>query len=433
MYSPSAIQASFSKLVGFLQANDPNVPQISGNLLLSDSGVFMQNIHPLATLDNLYYACPDFTPTKWPGWVTGTNYVAGKIINAATSATNSTLTLYKALNAMTPSTVVPYTDTTNWAPYNPYLLWLTQLFNQASSNCIGEVVKRKKLFKMGKALLEKQQLYRGYGQQNNTIVKLGRAVGFEIKPAAVDGLLMQIDAIGMQVTSSQSELNWYLYHSSQDEPLGVFHIPLTAQNFAWQAVTNCILGFKQNGSDTSGVFMLVYYEDDLVGQAVSKTWDFGSAPCIGCDQVNAAMYNKWSRYTTIRTIEVAAQYLDEDRNLFNTAGVAYGNNSNYGANLSITVRCDLTNIIVENRIFWADAFAYQLAYEALKAIAYSPRVNPFNAKIQQMAMADLDPKVSGAFICLYNDSIDTLNIDLTGFSKSCTPEDESNTMSWGSI
>ena len=429
MFNPPLIQATFQGLVGMLQPNDPNVPPIpAGNALLqSDTGLYMQNIHPLCTLENLFYAAPDFTIYKWASWVSGQAYIAGQIINFTDG------NLYKCISGVTSATTPP-NDATHWVIYTPFLNWLTQLYKQSATNYIGEVVKRKKLLKMGKALLEKQEMYRGYGNQNNLIVGLGRAVGFELKPAAVDGLLMQINQIGMQLSAAQSELNIYVYHSSQYAAVYIFHLSaISKQTFDWQDLENCILGFKTNSSDTSGVWYLVYYENDLTGQAVAKTWDSTTAPCPGCDSINAAAYNKWSKYTRIRTIQVAAQNLDPGRNLFDINTVSYDSNSNYGINLSISVRCDLTQRIIDTRLLFGDGFAKQLAYEALKVIAYSSRVNPYNDKINKMAMADLDPKVSGAYIQDWDDAVDATNMDLTGFSESCMPEDNTNNISWGSV
>lgn len=429
MFNPPLIQATFQGLVGLLQPNDPNVPQIpTGNALLtSNTGLYMQNIHPLASLENLFYAAPDFTIYKWAAWISGAAYVANNVVNYTDG------NLYKCILAVT-GTTAPPADATHWVLYRPFIDWLTQFYTQASTNYIGEVVQRKKLLKMGKALIEKQEIYRGYGNQNNLIVGLGRAVGFELKPAPVDGLLMQIDQIGIQLSAVQTELNLYLYHSSQLAPITVFHVAnIGRQNFDWQALSNCILGFKTHGTDTSGVYYLVYYEADLTGQAVAKTWDFTSAPCIGCDSVNAAAYNKWSKYTRIRTIEVAAQYLDPARNLFDINYISYNTNSNFGLNLTVTVRCDLTQRIVDTRLLFGDGFAKQLAYEALKVIAYSGRINPYNDKVNKMAMADLDPKISGAYICEWDEAVDAANMDLTGFSQSCMPEDNTKNITWGSV
>ena len=430
MFNPSTIQSTFQGLVGFLQPNDPNVPSIpAGNALLqSDTGLYMQNIHPLATTENLFYAAPDFTIYKWAAWVSGFNYKAGQVINYTDG------NLYQCSSDVIGSSIAPPSDSAHWVVYNPFLNWLTQLYNQASTNFIGEVVKRKKLLHMGKALLEKQDIYRGYGNQNNLIVGLGRAVGFELKPAPVDGLVMQITQIGLQLSAAQTELNIYLYHSSQYNPVQIFHLgSIGKQQFSWQSLSNCILGFKTNGTDTSGVWYVVYYEADLVGQAISKTWDFTSAPCIGCDAVNADAYNKWSKFTRIRTIEVAPQHQDPARNLFDINYISYNNNSNYGMNMTISVRCDLTQRIVDTRLLFGDSFARQLAYEALKVVAYSSRTNPYNEKINKMAMADLDPAVSGAYINDWNDAIDATNLDLSGFSKSCMPEDGTQRMRWGSV
>ncbi len=425
MYNPALIQASFKKLVGFMQPDDPQTPMIpAGNdLLLSDSGIYLQNVHPLCTIDNLWLAAPDFTLAKYYAWVSMTPYLTG---NKRTDGGK----IYQCILSVTSATH-PSADPTHWAVYDPFTAWLIQLYTQSSSNMLGEIVQRKKLLKMGKAILEKQRLYNGYGQSIDLIVKSGRFLGFIFKPQPAEGLTIQIDKVGFQGNHDEN-LPIYIYHTSKDFETWSQIIATTANDFSWEDLLNAVVAYSDYNSE--GFYVFGYYEDDLIGQAVNKAWNCAVMPVVSCcDGINLAMYNKWSRYTTFRNLQVPASALQPDKSLFDITKISLDSNSNWGLNLSITVRCDLTNTVIASRLFLADAFAKQLALECLKKIAYSNRGNPFNGNIKQLAMADLDPKVSGSFINDYNKAIDAANMDLSGFNRACMPEDATQSMKWSSL
>lgn len=441
MYQPKAIQESFQELVGFLPPNDPNTTSVTGGLLNSDTGIYVSNVHPLCTLDNLFLAGPDFSPSKWPVWSSGSNYAANTVISY--SASGNTYQTYSAVNAIMNSTVDPVTAGTGvWAIYNPYQDYVQkQIYNAAASNLIGAVVQRKKLLHMGKAILERQQLYRGLGNSSNLIVNLGSAVGFEIRPASAEGLLIQVDQVGIQSSMAQEELTYYLYHTSRlGAPLQVFHTAIADPNtFDWNALTDingkpCILGYMGVDSvvevNTEGAYWFLYFQNDLEGQAVNKSWDCAALPCT-CDNANTTMYNKWSRHTRFRNIQIPGSSFDGSRNLLSTNFVSYDTNSNWGMNMSITVRCDLTGTVEYARLQFGDAFSKQLAYEILKVIAYSPRINPGEGGIKQAAQADLDSQIPAAFINDYWNAVETVNLDLSGFSSACMPKENEKSLSWG--
>lgn len=428
MYNIATLRAAFLSQVGILQSDIPQVPKISAPLTISNTGVYVQDKHPLVSLQNIWYSAPDFNPNNWYSWVSGSDYVSGSVVNVSGS-------LFQALNNLTNDTVSPPSDSTNWIAYNPFQSWLLQNYNQAVSNLFAEVVRRKKLSHMGKAIMERQQLYRGGGNLSKTIISEGAAVGFEITIQSAEGLLVIIDMLGIQATYAQPDMKYYLYSSTVHAPLNQWDEAIASPTtFTWVELNdggspsslNAIM--KYLAQNTQGTYFIIYYQDDLLGQAISKEWDCSSAPCYGCDGANTMMYNTWSRYVTMRSIKVPASALDTDRNLFDTSKIIYGTNTNWGLNLSLTVRCDLTDFIIYSKNLYTDVLAYQLSKEFLMKIAQSARINPNESQIQTKASADLDPKFPGSWINDYNDAVDALNLDMSGFSKVCMPCDNTKKM-----
>lgn len=433
MYSVSRLRTAFASFVSIEQANIPGIPTLVAPLTESSSGISVQSKHPLVTLENIYYAAPDFNPNNWNAWVSLQAYLSGATVNYAGA-------IYKALNNVSSATN-PATDTTNWVLYNPFQVWNQKIYNQAVSNLFAEVVKRKKLGGLAKAIKEKMVLFNGGGSKNNLIVNDGSGVGFEITPQSAEGLLTIINAIGIQSSVAQTGddgIRYYLYHSERNSAIASWRKDITnAYTFNWSDLTNGEATPSYNAimqylnENTIGKYFIMYYQDDLVGSALSKAFDCSNAPCYGCDGTNTALYNLWSEWVTMRSIKVPATSLKEDRTLFDVDNITYGIPTNWGLNMQITARCDLTNLIIYSMPLYADVFAMQLAKEYLCVIAMSSNINPTNNQIQVQARAQLDEKFPGSWIRQYNDSIEALNIDLSGFSKSCQPcTDKKRTMKW---
>lgn len=436
MYNVATLQAAFSGLVGIRQGDLPNTPNIIGSITSSSSGVYIQDKHPLLSLDNLFYAAPDFSPQIYKRWVSGNDYVVGNLVIDQTDGN-----IYQCIVNVTDDTTAPSSDPVNWLQGNgiPLSNWLTNKYNQSVTNLFAEVVKRKKLNNAGKTVLERQQLYRGSGSVRNLIVSDGSFVGFQIAPAQAEGLLTYIDQIGIQLTEAQESMNFYLYHSESLAPICTWSLGVAnPYTFQWQNLTdgdgnpNAILQYlKQN---TYGVYFFGYYQDDLVGQAVSKDWDC-TTPCIGCDSWNLNAYNNWSQYTRFDNIKVPSSAFGESRDLFDCSKITHNQYTNWGLNMSMTVRCDLTTFIIyiSRNADVADAFAMQFAKELILSIASSNRINPFNTQMQEMARAELDRKFPGAWINDWEKSIDAIELDMSGFSKSCLPCSRANKIKIGSI
>lgn len=416
MYNPTELRVAFTGVVGLLQSNIPGVPYVSAPLTTSSSGIYAQDKHPLVSLENIFYSAPDFNINNYPIWSFGNNYFIGDQVNDGGF-------YFKSNSNLTGSSIAPHLDAVNWTQFKPYDDWLTQTFNKAVTNMFSEVVKLFKLQDLSKAILEKQQLFRGSGNRNEAIIPSGNGVGFEIITQQAECLLVQIDQLGTQFTQSQN-LDFYLYHSSSKIYLKKFTVAVGANSsFSWSPIVNCIMMYLQQ--NTQGTYIFMYYESDLTGgnSAISKQWDCSSAPCSGCDGEDVTMYNRWSRYTAFRNIKISPLGLDltNSRTLPDLSKATYGSQTNWGLNFSITVRCDLTEFITSTPFLWADSLAMQWCLELLRIIAQSTRIETFLAQIKIQARAELNLTERSTFINQYWQSINALKIDMSGFSEACQP------------
>lgn len=418
MYQPELIKAGLRGLVGFYPSEDPAYPSIDSALRTSLSGMYVD--HKLITVENMYNVCPEFSNFTYPAWATGSDYVIFDVV------THSSIT-YRAKDDITNSTVSPNTDTANWEVIDAFSAWLLRKYDDACINLVNNFVTYKKFHRIGKSLLEMQELYRGPGQTTSLIIKHGRFVGYQIDITNSLGLMMSINKVGFQCTATQAELNFYLYNSSTTEPV-VFPVAITkVGGFDWKTLTSAVIGYMRENYDSQSSYFIGYYEDDLVGQAIQKDFDISRAPCMTCDDYNINQYDKWSKYTGIRAMYVNADYLQPDNSLFDLSQVQYIYNTNWGMNLSISVQCDITPVLLDNKLLFASVLAKQISLDLLNEIAFTTRIGTIAAETKRLAMAELDPRSkSGSYMSLYMQDLESMIVDFSGFNRACFPLEDKN-------
>lgn len=430
MYNADSIKTCFAGLVGFRQSDDPSYPTIDTSLTTSTSGKYLQSVHPLCSIENIVNVGPEFHNYVYPDWTSGNNYNKG----ARVLYTNDLI--YRAKAAITNSVVAPDTDNTNWEAIDPFSEWLKEVYNDACINLVMQYITQRKIQEKAKSLLELSELFQGPGSVYMPILGQSRFVGIEVSPRTVRGLTQDLKRLGFQSTKPQDELIFYVYHSSQSEP--IFEMPIIVAanaSFGWTALTDKIIGYMHNNVDAEGVYYIGYYEDDLVtdAQAIRKEINF-HAGCASCNSYDFWAYNQWSKYCTIKTIEVPAVALRGDKTLFDTSKVRYAYDTNWGMNLGFSVFCDYTTVFCENKAVFADALSMQLALEFINKIAFTTRIGAIADNTKKLAMAELATKEnSGSFTLEYYKVLQALDIDMSGLDGACLPCNKKNRLSIGSI
>jgi hypothetical protein len=429
MYNAANLKTSLAGLVGISQAYDPTYQAIRSFLTESSSGVYVETTHPLCSIDNLLECAPLFADFTYPAWVNQA-YQKGFIVSNHGKKWRARKTI--ALGAAQDPNVgsldvneygAVIDEARSWDEYDPFAEWVRDRYNAAIVELVGDIVRFKRLDHANRTLLDSIQLFDGMGALINRIIKRSRFVGFEIKLASQQGLAVTIDKIGMQLDAAQS-LNLYLFHSSVEDAIAV--IPITfdkANTFNFKSPTDAvIMNHFTDTHDLDGVYYLGYYEDDLTGQAIKRDSNWGTAPCYGCTGWNYSAWQRWSKHVGIRAIAVSSTYLNADPAiLFDANGLTYDNSTNFGMNISLTVACDLTAFMVQNKMRIADALAMKTCIKFLHEIAYSTRMNAIPDKIKSLAIADLSNTDKDSFLNKYQDEIKSVSLEFSGMSSDCMP------------
>jgi hypothetical protein len=423
MVNNEKIKESFAGLVGFSDPSDPGYNNLSEILKTSESGWLIDEIHPLVIAENLYNIAPNFKnfPYNFEPFDELKEYKKGNHISY-----NGNLT---AKTDIEPGPFNPE----QWETFSPFSDWLQKLTENCAVNFVNELLRYKRLIQASRSFVDSLNLYSGFGNMNNKIIKDGRFLGVEIYPNRQEGLLVRIDEIGFQVDSVQpGPIDFYLYHSSQLEPVQIVTIQIEKPgSFDWHKVNITLDSTSE--FDTQGQFYLGYYENDITGHVIFRDMDF-MKPCSSCSGFDKNSFNQWSKYVKLKSVLVEETDYEETRTLPDFWKENRPKH-NCGMNLKISVYCDLTSIIIRNKNVLAEAFAQKLALQLIEKIAFNTRLGAISDKIKQLALSELnaDPD-SSSFLAKYQKTLQALNLDFSGNGSVCLPiADDSRKIRRGAI
>lgn len=381
MYNISTIKTAFFNLIKWRNYDDPNIPSLDTTLTeeTTDSKGLYYNDDSMLYPENIEKILKHYDSFDYPTWLIGTAYAVG----------NKVLYNNKAYIAKTINTgKTPDTNTDEWMSI------ISQELIRTTNNNIIQVIENtltiKKLSGL-KPLMEDLRIFEGAGRIPDVIIKESRFVGISFALKKFNALQAKILRIGAQFTQINTDLDIYVFHSSKQSPVKQFTISTTEINsFNWNAVTDCILDYVNYTGVDTGMFFIGYYEDDLTGQAINKQVDFSKEPtgCISCfNQIhNLYAYNLYNKFVRIKPFSVSNFTEGE---MFDIEDVTYYNDHNFGLNFHLTVECDITNLLVDNKDRFMDVMRKQMHVTLLKSIAYSARDNIFEDRLRNNAIMEL--------------------------------------------
>ncbi len=416
MINPIAFQQCIAGLVGFRESLDATMPTISDDLKESESGIYINDIHSLITIENIYNCIVNTGTITLPStWNSGTAYLVGQRVLASG-------VVYSAKQA---STNQPVTDTAYWYNLgNPLSMYLQDKMNQSAVKVANAVYIQKNLNQQAKSILPETMLYGGNGNIRNTITGQGRFVGFRIKLKDMD-LGMYLSKVGLQFNASLTNFPIYLYNSSQSEPVRVWNVTTTAAfSFQWASLTKQVMSFLSDTTNVGTDFYLGYYETDLSGiMAINNEYTFTQNLCGPCNPVNYQLRKSWGEFIGITPFQVVSANLNEDRTLWDVTTNGYTDGQNWGLNLLASVYCDTTDFFCRNKHGLSNAIAFQTAVSIIQDMAFSARDNQQMLKLQQLAnyaLGNRDNKTEGLEAQL-NKQIMQLDFNYAGSNPKCLP------------
>jgi len=416
MFNIGTMKTALFGQIGFRDSDDPCFQSLATALTDSVTGMYFEDYNPLITRENLEAIAPNYDGFNITDWATETTYQIGDL------AENDDVT-WKSLSINT-ATEPSEDDGTNWKlPIND---WLTQKENAAIAKVLNRVFTNKKIAESSKTLIENVQLFDGAGRFQDTITAAGRFVGLEITPKKINNIALILDYIGLQFTEINTELTIYVFHSSRSAAIDTQDITtLAANSFHWQAGTIDPLDYVDYTShiDSGGRFYVGYFEDDISGSAINKEDQF----CDGGD-------NLWNKFFDVRAIEVSSDDLNGTA-LWDLSKTGYQTNTNFGMNLSVSVKTDVTDILKSNKTVFTDALGYQFAYDMLKEMLALPpaRLNRLGDNAQNRAAFFIQElNEDDTLKRRLDDAIEGLTFDLSQLSQ-VLPKDTPQRLRIGAI
>lgn len=363
------IQENLLHLIGWEQNYDTSDLKISDALTVSESGLYFQQVHPLLTLQNLSCVAPAFKNTIFAEYNTKATYSKGNVVKY-----NGLL--YKALQKSTGKQ--PDIKSEYWAETNPFSEWLESKTKASIQKAITRYCNEKIAQGTYKTLCENRTLFDGTGRLVDIVKNRKNLVGFEIVPVRAKGVTTKINKIGLQFTEP-GNYTLYLMHSSSDTPVKVIKLTKMQKNSAeWFTLNDVYLPYQGKDTDAGGSWYLCYFQSELPegSQAIRKDKDWSKEPCGSCSRKELLTWAAWSKYLEIHPFFVNEESVNAEDNLhlWDIDNNQYTYDNNYGINLEVTVSCDISDFIIEQRMLFQDIIAKQVAVDMLKEFAYNSNV-----------------------------------------------------------
>jgi hypothetical protein len=365
------IQEGLLHLIGWRQSYDANDGVISEALTQSESGLYYQDAHPLLMLQNLQSIAPNFSNISYPVHSTEETYAKGVVVTDSDKH-------YKSLKAVPEN--IQITDTEYWIETNPFSEWLETKTKACITKAISCYVNEKVAKGTYKTLCEKKTLFGGTGRIYDTIKNKNNLVGFEIVPIRAKGVTTKINRIGLQF-SEPGDYTILVMHSSLMEPY--YQETFTKRvgnNIEWFTPSQELyLPYETDDIDAGGSWYICYVQSQLPtgSQAIRKSRDWSKGPCNECSRHEYETWRIWSKYIEVHPFYVNEELVpvvDEQVQLWDVENNLYDYSTNYGLNLDITVACDMTDFIIEQRQMFTDYLSKSLAIDFLREFAYNPNV-----------------------------------------------------------
>lgn len=370
MVRANDIQEKLLHLIGWEQNYDTSDLKISDALTVSESGLYFQQIHPLLTLQNISCIAPDFKNITFPEYNSEKEYSKGNVVDYQG-------TRYKALQKAQGKQ--PDIESEYWVETNLFSEWLESKTKASIQKAIARYCNEKTVEGTNKPLCESRTLFDGTGRLVDTVKNKKNLVGFEIVPVRAKGVTTKINKICLQFTKA-GEYTLYLMHSSMDAPVKIIKLNKIRDNSAeWFTVDDLYLPYQSEDNDAGGSWYLCYFQSELPegSQAIRKNKDWSKEPCGSCSRRELLAWMAWSKYLEIHPFFVNEELInieDESLHLWDVENNQYTYDNNYGLNLEVTVSCDITDFIVEQRMMFQDVIAKQVAVDMLREFAYNSNV-----------------------------------------------------------
>jgi len=379
MFNTALVTAQLRKVVGWKNFWDlAEIPALGATLNTSESGQYYQDFHPALRLDYI-------------------------------------------------SSLRPPSDTlTNY---------LTTVVTESIPQLLNRVETQKQLQNVGRDIATSDVVFDiGKKQANITNTSYFCGVSFALKSSV--GLAAIINRVGLYLTAAVTDLDLYLFHSSQEDPIDTYQFTTTKVNsFSW--LEQRIEMFYEDGNVSGGTWFLGYYQDDLASQASQAVSYTNTNWMLGyCTTCNGGQYQE--KYLSISNHLALCGFYQPAAvvGTFDSELAVKTNTNNWGFNFNITIGCDMTQFWIDNRRVLANVLGMQVAMSVLQMMKFSSEINNVEEGIKIMIVRDLEGANDTGQKPLWsmlNDSVNALILDNGNLNTICLPCARKPKTSYGAL
>ena len=315
-------------------------------------------------------------------------------------------------------------------PPNRFLTtYLDTVETEAITQVLNEIETAKQLQNVGKDLASSNVVF-GVGRKTSTLINESRFSGvmFEVKDST--GIRATINRIGLYLTAPVTNLDLYLFHSSQEQVIAQFtYTSTTSNSFAWNEITRA-LDFD-NGTITGGTWYLGYYQSDLGAQGSTAiqfnnmNWLHGYGSCCGSKSWWDPAYKSISNRVLMSGFFVQSANLPVSKTeRFEPSTAVKTNSNNHGFNFNISVGCNLTQFWIDNRLTLKKVIGLKVAMKVLDMMKFSSQINNVEEAVKIMIIRDLEgpnDTKNPPLNTKLDKAISALVLDQGNLNKDCLP------------
>lgn len=405
MFNVGTIKTELLSMIGWRQNPDPNGEKLL-ELTTSTTGLFFNDEHPMLTLENLHSVSPDSDQYVYDLFdAIKTDYAVGDRVKDGTGV------LYERIK--TDPVAQPLNDTEFWKLYSLFTDWLKEKTESGIIQAINDWYSKKSKFSTVRNLLSREKVFCDGGDFDDIQTKEGNVVGQYIRPKSSNEVIMKINEISIQMDTNQA-VTVKLFKKGTKTPI-VTEAFVYANNGGVQWFTP--IQPDKWELEGGGLYFIGYDEDAITGNAIN---------------VVSSLYG-FSTYVfpSKKYYSVASFSVDSDfTEMWNESDVIYTTSTNYGLNYKVSVGCDYTEFIVEQKDLFKIAIAKRVAILLLRELPFNANAlvnrNEKNVDDAQI-FHDIDgdsqstPGNNHSLRQQYDSAIMDIQFDQTGIDKVCLP------------
>ena len=291
--------------------------------------------------------------------------------------------------------------------------YVQDIHNSELTMVMQRFVDRQKKKLNTKELLSSATMIQRHNDLSRTISKGSRFVGYAITPRESKSININIKSVGFQATSSDS-FTLYLFDPSQQTAMKSSDITITGKSLTWTDL-DWDIEFDLSGGTAGGSYLIGYFEDDATASLYEQDWSDGQAHAakrITCHYAGIAPVRMSASGSTLPNM----QRLPASVHCLTS-----------GFDLRFTIKCDITDVLVDNIPMFGEAVQHAIAIRYLRDALTNHGMKPIFSGTQtrenfQEMLIDLEGMLYGGIIegqGYKRGIIDNLAIDFSNLDAVC--------------